>query len=92
MKQPTNVSWYVGRFKTQRGVVYRPLRVTIVGTLARLLNGLSKTVIERYCAYNKWKKVKPDKFVEVAGPFRSRRRAMSYAATLAGRSQRMASR
>ncbi|MBR0721778.1 hypothetical protein [Bradyrhizobium manausense] len=87
-KQPENLSWYVGQFKTPRGPVYRPLRVRVIGTLERLFNGLSKTVIEQYASYNKHKKVKPSDFVEVGGPFASRRRAMRYVAQLAGGDQR----
>jgi hypothetical protein len=92
MKQPTNLTWYVGQFNTPRGVVYRPLRVRIIGTLERLFNGLSKTVIEKYMSHNQHKKVKPADFVEVGGPFVSRRRAAKCAAQLAGRDQRKAKR
>lgn len=87
-KQPTSLSWYVGQFKTPRGPVYRTLRVRVIGTLERLFNGLSKTVIEQYASFNKHKKVKPSDFVEVGGPFASRRRAMACASRLAGRDQR----
>ncbi|MGY8635828.1 hypothetical protein RAD15_25490 [Bradyrhizobium sp. 14AA] len=56
--------------------------------LQRLFNGLSKTVIEQYVSFNKHRKVKPSDFIEVGGPFASRRRAMRLVTQLAGRDQR----
>jgi hypothetical protein len=90
-KTPTNLTWYVGQFKTPRGPVYRTLRVRIIGSLASLFNGLSKTVIEQYASFNKHKKVRPTDFVEVGGPFASRRRAQKCVSQLAGRDQRLRS-
>ena len=87
-KQPASLSWYVGQFNTPRGVVYRYLRGRVIGTLERLFNGLSKTVIEQYVRTNTWKKVKPSDFQEVGGPFASRRRAAVCLRKLAGRDQR----
>ncbi|MET4294736.1 hypothetical protein ABIB06_006569 [Bradyrhizobium sp. LB8.2] len=89
-KQPTSLSWYVGRFNTPRGVVYRYLRVRVIGTLERLFNGLNKTVIEQYASGNRWKKVKPSDFEEVGGPFGCRRRAAHCLRKLAGGDQRLA--
>ena len=87
---PTNLTWYVGQFKTPRGTVYRTLRVRIIGSLASLFNGLNKTVIEQYASFNRHKKVKPTDFVEVGGPFASRRRADKCVSQLAnGRDQRL---